>query len=491
MQMIRTYVQDFGGGFIMLGGDESFGLGGYFRTPIEEILPIRMPIQKDLIRPSLALVLVIDKSGSMTGAKIQLAKRAAIATADAINPRDQIGVVGFDGQSRVILELTPASDRASIKGHIAGMDAGGGTFLYPALEDAHNQLMASNARRKHVIVLSDGQTQGFGYEELVQVLAVDGISVSTVGIGDGADMRLMEAIALAGGGRAYFTDDFYSIPQIFTREALRASKSMLVERLVQPVVIGDDTALREIDTEELPLLTGYVATTAKSAANVIMVSDSGDPLLAKWRYGLGRTVAFTSETKPRWAEDWLGWPDFAKFWSQLVRSVTGQELGQQLWIECRHRRSDDGAVLIADVRNATGDFVSDLDLQLTAVDSDGRKHVLASEQTGPGLYQAAIPRIRYGVDQQFVWVAKTDNGEDQTSAYGFTYSFSPEFRTLGVDDGMVDEISRLTAGHTTRLGQAVIAERSQKARRSIALWPILLAAAIVLVPLDILSRRLG
>src|SRR6185436_19480916 len=166
MQLIRTYVQDFGGGFIMIGGDQSFGLGGYYNTPVEEVLPVRMPIQKELNRPSLAIILVIDKSGSMEGVKIQLAKRAAVATSEAINPRDQIGVVGFDSEARVILDLTPAGDRATVNANIAALDAGGGTFLFPALEIAHDALQQSNARKKHVIVLSDGQTQGFGYEDM-------------------------------------------------------------------------------------------------------------------------------------------------------------------------------------------------------------------------------------------------------------------------------------------------------------------------------------
>ncbi len=491
MKMIRTYVQDFGGGFIMLGGDESFGLGGYFATPIEEILPVRMPIQKDLIRPSLGIMLVIDKSGSMAGVKIQLAKRAAIATADAINPRDQIGVIGFDGQSRVILELTPAADRGTVGAHIASLDAGGGTFLYPALEDAHSRLTESNARRKHVIVLSDGQTQGFGYEELVGMMAADGITLSAVGIGDGADMRLMEAIASAGGGRAYFTNDFYSIPQIFTREALRASKSMLVERLVQPVAIGHDEALADIDTDELPLLTGYVATTGKAAANTILVSDSGDPLLAKWRYGLGRTIAFTSETKPRWAEDWIEWEDFAKFWSQQVRSVTGEDLAKVVSIECGHLAGDNGVELTADVRDSGGSFVTNIDLELTALDAQGKAVMLDVKRKGPGLFAANIPDVVYGRDQQFSWRLVGDGQQSQTVPYGFVYSFSPEFRTLGCDNAVLDRIAARDTGETTSVGQSRLA-LAETARYSwIQLWPYLLMTALLLAPLDILCRRLG
>lgn len=491
MQMIRTYVQDFGGGFLMLGGDESFGLGGYFHTPIEEILPVRMPIQKDLIRPSLGIMLVIDKSGSMEGVKIQLAKRAAIATAQAINPRDQIGVIGFDGQSRVILELTSAADRATITNHISALDAGGGTFLYPALQDAHDRLLSSNARRKHVIVLSDGQTQGFGYEDIVQAMAADGITLSAVGIGDGADMNLMETIAMSGGGRAYFTNDFYSIPQIFTREALRASKSMLVERLVQPIAIGDDVALAEIDTDELPLLTGYVATTPKAAANVILVSDSGDPLLANWRYGLGRTVAFMSETKPRWAEDWLEWPDFAKLWSQLVRSVTGENLAKAVSLECSHSREGANVNLTADVRDSAGNFVTDVALALSALDPDGRTQPIPVEQKGPGLFEARVPQITYGQDQQFSWRVSHGDQPEQTTSYGFVYSFSPEFRTLGAAAETFEQIRVCAAGEHMTVGQTDLKMGAAAGSHWTQIWPYLIVAALLLVPFDILCRRLG
>ena len=436
-------------------------------------------------------MLVIDKSGSMSGVKIQLAKRAALATADAINPRDRIGIIGFDGESRVILELTAAADRGTIASQIAGLEAGGGTFLYPALQDAHARLLETNARRKHVIVLSDGQTQGFGYEELVQDMGADGITLSSVGIGEGADMNLMEAIATAGGGRSYFTSDFYSIPQIFTREALRASKSMLVERLVEPQVVGDDACLRDIDTDELPLLTGYVATTPKPAANLILASDTGDPLLAKWRYGLGRTVAFTSDTKPRWAEDWIEWPEFAKFWSQVIRSVTGEDLANEVDIECSHSPRDSGVALTADVRDAGGNFVTDITLELAAVDSNGRKNSLEVQRIGPGLFEARLSEIKFGQDQQFVWQVGGGGEEAKAKPYGFVYSFSPEFRTLGINDRILEQIRRRTSGRTMSVGDSQLVTADTAAREWLELWPYLLVTALVLVPFDILCRRIG
>jgi Ca-activated chloride channel family protein len=496
MQMIKTYVQDFGGGFIMLGGDQSFGLGGYFNTPIEEILPVRMPIQKDLSRPSLAIVLVIDKSGSMDGVKIQLAKRAAVATAEVINPRDQIAVIGFDSDARVILELTPAGDRAAITSAIAELDANGGTFLFPALEEAYGQLQASNARRKHVIILSDGQTNGFGYPDLANMMAAEGITVSTVGIGEDVDERLMEEIAAAGGGRSYFTNDFYSIPQIFTREALRASNSMLVERLVLPAAIDEDESIEEIDGDNLPPLAGYVATTPRDAARTIIISDSGDPILARWRTGLGRTAAFTSDTKPRWAEDWIRWEDFAKFWAQLVRSVAGEDVGRDVAVEATYEVRDEGLRLIADVRDAAGNFVTDRTLELTAHDPDLGPVRIPVQRDGPALFSAIVPHGRYGQPRQFAWrlagVPDAPAAEaDLTTPFGIIESYSPEFRTLGPSAATLEEIRRRTPDRVHSVGSAPLALGDRKGTRPTPLWPVLLVGALLLVPLDILVRRLG
>jgi Ca-activated chloride channel family protein len=490
MQMIRAYVQEFGGGFIMLGGDQSFGLGGYFGTPVEEVLPVRMPIQKELNRPSLAIILVIDKSGSMEGVKIQLAKRAAIATGDAINPRDQIGVVGFDSDARTILELTPAGDKATISAQIGTLEAGGGTFLYPALEIAHEQLQGSNARKKHIIILSDGQTQGFGYADIAQMMASEGITVSTVGIGEGADMRLMEEIAGAGAGRSYFTDDFYSIPQIFTREALRASNSMLVERLVIPTSIDDDESLKEIDAEELPPLAGYVATTPREAAKTIIISDSGDPILAKWRTGLGRAAAFTSDTKLRWAEDWIRWPEFAKFWAQLVRSVAGQDVSQELSLELAQEVRGDRVRLTADIRTAAGDFVSGAAPELAQHDPQSGTSRVAVDPEAPGLFAATVPLGNYGKTQQFAWKL-ADEREPLVVPFGFIHSYSPEFRTLGPSRETLAELAERCGRPATSVGSTPLELSTRTSLRRISLWPYLLSCALLLAPLDILRRRLS
>jgi Mg-chelatase subunit ChlD/uncharacterized membrane protein len=491
MQMIRTYVQDFGGGFIMLGGDQSFGLGGYYQTPIEDILPVSMPIQKDLNRPSLALELVIDKSGSMDGAKIQIAKRAAIATSEAINPRDQIGVIGFDSDEQEILPLTPAGDRATIAAAIASLDAGGGTFLYPALDSAHQRLLESPARRKHIIILSDGQTQGFGYPDMAAMMAADGITISCVGIGEGADVKLLEQVAAAGGGRSYFTNDFNALPQIFTREALRASNSMLVERLTLPTAEAEDDAIAELDDTDFPPLNGYVATTLKNTAKLVLAAENADPILARWRSGLGRTAAFTSDTKPRWAEDWIRWQDFAKFWAQLVRSVAGHDVAREFAVDpAREPRADD-VRLTAELRDAAGRLVTDQPVELVRFDPASGVTTVPVEREAPGLFAASVPHGDYGVTQQFAWRIPGPADQTLSTPFGFVDSYSPEFQTLGPDAAALQSfrdrgLAVSSAGATSPL---ILADASS--RTTTSLRALFLILALALAPLDILVRRLG
>ena len=158
MEILRTYVEDLGGGLVMIGGDQSFGLGGYYKTTLEEILPVRSNFDREKEKPSFAMVLVIDKSGSMGGDKIEMAKDAAKGAAELLGPKDQLGVIAFDGQSYWVSELHSAADKGYIIDRISTIEASGGTSIYPGLSDAYEALVSTSAKLKHVILLTDGHS---------------------------------------------------------------------------------------------------------------------------------------------------------------------------------------------------------------------------------------------------------------------------------------------------------------------------------------------
>src|SRR5262249_23430788 len=283
MEVARTYVQDLGGGFIMLGGDQSFGLGGYYKTALEEILPVRSDFEKEKEKPSLAMVLVIDKSGSMGGEKMEMAKEASKSAVELLGPDDKVGVIAFEGETYWVTEVMPASNRGKILDDISRIEAGGGTVMYPAMDEAFQALQNTVAKLKHVIILTDGISSPGDFEGIAASMAQARITVTTVGVGDDADNKLLEEIARIGQGRHYVAVDPSALPQIFTKEPVTASKSAINEQPFVPQVVRPTQALADIDFETAPFLLGYVMTRAKPTSELVLASEKGDPLLAWWR----------------------------------------------------------------------------------------------------------------------------------------------------------------------------------------------------------------
>jgi uncharacterized membrane protein len=488
MRLIEKYVDQMGGGFIMLGGDESFGLGGYYNTPIERILPVKMPVKKTIEKPNLAICLVVDRSGSMTGAKIELAKEAAVASAEVLKSRDRIGVVAFDSQAHWVVRFTDASERAAIINKISRLQAGGGTHIYPALEEAKRALDKENAKVRHIILLSDGQTQGSGYRAQVSRLASAGITLSTVAIGSDADRVLLQRMAIWGSGMFYYTTNFASIPQIFTKETMRASRSMLIEEPIQVKLRSSDEAIGGVDIENAPLLLGYVATTLKERAKLVLASDYGDPIFARWRFGLGRTVAFTSNTKS-WAMDWWDWDYFSKFWAQLVRSTISE--GARELIDSRASVFIRGkkVTLTFDSRTKDGLFLDGLNQSLTIVAEEGENKHLPVEQIAPGLYRAEFEMEDYGKFYRLLLLQKADEETLDTSVIAVIESYSPEYRDKVSEKEMAAWI-RSAGGKVSEDIAVVLSARQAPPVSSTRLWPFLVILFLVLLPLDIAVRRL-
>ena len=495
MESIRDYVRDYGGGLIMVGGEESFGLGGYYRTPIEETLPVTMEVKQKIEIPSLAVVLSIDRSGSMAMStdekvtKLDIAKEAAHLVVDLLDDRNDVGVMSWDTEFVWDAPLGPARNKSAIHHAIATIRAGGGTDGYPALKDTYLALFQRPALLKHVIFLSDGQMTRGNFAGLVQKMAKDKITVSTVAIGKDADVQLMFDIAKWGRGRFYYTEDTHTIPRIFTLETQLVSKASLIEQPFRPRVTGGShEVIQDIDWESAPPLGGYVGATLKGTAEMLLMTPQEDPLLAVWRYGLGRTAAFTSDAKAKWAVLWLRWRDFNKFWAQLTRWTlrTGSRSDTVASVERRHGMGEVSVEAI----DAKGEFLNFLDTQLGVVAPDKQRTVIELEQVAPGRYQGRFPAAPEGV---YVVGMAERRGQQMVGSQlvGLVVPYAQEFRDLGVDEALLRELAEITGGAALSQPRDVFLQARRQSRVAVELWPWLVGVVAVMLLPEIALRRIG
>jgi uncharacterized membrane protein len=487
MSLLRSYIEDLGGGFIMLGGEESFGLGGYYRTSIESALPVRMRSEKKKDTPSLAMMLIIDKSGSMGGEKIQLAKEAAVAAVELLGSRDYVGVVAFDGEPQWVVDLQSAGNQGGVLQTIESIEAGGGTNIAPAMEEAATALAGVSATFKHAILLTDGQSQEGDYAGIVDRMVGDLVTVSTVAVGEGADTNLLQDIARWGRGRYYFTADPYDIPQIFTKETMSASKSSLVEEPFLPQVLRTHPVIQGIDWNSTPFLFGYVVCSAKVTAEVPLITERGDPLLATWRFGLGKTAAFMSDAKSRWAGDWLGWPGYNVFWAQVVRDTmrVTQNQGNETQIAFK---GSAGHITIDSV-DEDGNFVNGLNTSVQLVRPSLEMESVPLTQTAPGRYEAQVNTNETG---SYLFKIRQESGEETYSDFtrGLTISYKPEYRHLATNTEFLTEMAAATGGKLNPTLDEIMAVSPEEAVRvRTQIWPWLLIAALLLFVADVAVRR--
>ena len=329
MEALQSYVRDLGGGLVAVGGPESYGMGGYYRTPLEELLPVDMQIKDQERFPAVSMALVIDRSGSMSAmeggvSKIQLAAEGAVRTVELLNDFDEITILPVDTASDGAIGPASVSDRAQIIGQIRQLGAGGGgIYVRTGLQAAAAALAQSPNQIKHIILLADGadSEQKEGVPELIAALAADGVTISTVSIGDGPDTAWLQQMSKLGGGRFHLTDQAANLPQIFTQETTAIQRSYLVEERFFPAVAETGfarqhelfRAMESSGITRVPPLLGYVGASPKRTAQLILETHLGDPLLAAWEYGLGRSVAWTSDATGRWGVDWVGWGGFPTF----------------------------------------------------------------------------------------------------------------------------------------------------------------------------------
>lgn len=495
MELLQSYVRDLGGGLVAVGGPQSYGMGGYFRTPLEETLPVEMQIKDQERFPSVSMVIVIDRSGSMGAqeggvTKIQLAAEGAVRVVELLNDFDEIAVFPVDTEPDNPIGPMPASQREEAISLIRQIGAGGGgIYVRTGLEAAAAALADSPNQVKHIILLADGSDseQKEGVQQLVSSLVADGVTVTAVSIGSGPDVPFLQQVAEWGNGRFHFTNEAANLPQIFTQETTSIQRTYLIEERFFPSLVSNSPILAGITA--VPPLYGYVGTSPKDAAQVILNSEQGDPVLAAWQYGLGRSVAWTSDATGRWGQDWVQWEGFPAFWAQAVRWTISQDRDSN--VETVVTYTDEQATLTVDARGSSGDFLNSLTMEANVVAPDGSVQNVTLAQVAPGRYEAEFAPETDGA--YFIRVAGSDGTEEnvvgQTS--GWVLGYSPEYREFETNPQLLENIAALTGGQDLAGSATAVFDHtlpSEATTRPVWTWLTLLA--VLLLPLDIAVRRL-
>ena len=485
---LDSAVRVLGRGLTVIGGDSSYALGGYRGSKLEEMLPVTIDVRNKLDLPSLALMLVIDKSGSMSDGmfgttRLELAKEAAMRAAEVLTPNDQVGVIAFDDAANWVVNLQKAEDVEALQNQIGTIRPGGGTAFFTALYEATYALMNAQAQQKHIIFLTDGEAGDTGYLQLCDIMQQNDITLTTVAVGSGADQATLRTLAQQGGGRAYAANEFDNLPKIFTKETYLVSGSYVQNRTFTPV-ITEQSALT--DFEGFPQLSGYLAATEKSLATVSLMSDREDPILAWWQYGAGRVVAFMADSRGAWTSEFLQWDQAAAFYGGMAAfTLPGEEREGQLTTE---RQGD--ALRI--VYTAPEGAQTGLSTSVTALLPDGTQTQLALQESAPGVYEGEIAAAQLGAYALRVEQRDASGELQRVMEGGAVNGYSGEYDLRNQNaESTLPYLSALTGGREITDSAEMLKSTRAVVRARRDLTQPLLWALMVLLLCDIALRRLS
>ena len=484
LEAVKRTVYSQATGFVMIGGQNSFGPGGYHRTAIEQTLPVSMDIKQKKILPKGALVMVLhtcEFDGGNTWAK-RIAKQAIRVLGD----EDEVGVVDYEGgKGNWVFKLTPAGQYQRLAMNINRAQPGDMPAFGPTMQMAFDELKANDAGVKHMIVISDGDPVP-PPPPLMQAFVDEKISISTIGINPHTpnDTRLLKTIAQATGGRFYEPQDASQLPSIFIKEAKTLKRSMIQNVRFTPQVEFPSPVLKGI--EALPDLLGYVLTSAKPRSHTILKGPEEEelnPVLSIWRYGTGAAAAFTSDLSPNWGVHWVTWAKYRAFVSQLMTEISRAEEESDLHLTVT-ATGNEGLILVEDHHEDP----SFLEMQARVVGPDDREELIPLDQVAPRRYRAKFP-LR-GPGRYQVLAAGAAGNRTSKAVGSLPVAYSAEYLQLHSNAKALESIAERTGGRILKGSETDLFdfERvSKESSRSITDWFLVLLAC--LIPLDVGLRR--
>ena len=481
---ITNYVSA-GGGLIFVGGDRNARLAKEPQTPLEKLLPVRGDPNPAPEQPT-DLVLVLDKSLSMEGPKIAMVRQAARASVAGLRPIDKVGLIAFDKEFRWVVPLEAVSEATGIDAAIDSIEASGGTRIYPAMQAAYDAIQPEQATRKHIILLTDGMSPPGDLPTLEQDAATNHVTVSTIGVGDDVDSKFLQDIADATHGKSYFIEDPHKITEIVDDETKNLENTEIVEKPVHAVSVRPVEITDGIDFMHSPELLGFVKTKARTGAETILRTNTGEPLLVRWQFGLGRVAAFLSDSRPRWSAGWVSWKSYGTFWPQMIHDMSRRDAVVRTGV----RFGEDGAetTVMYDINEGPDKTAATMlkaigRLAVTVTAPDRMTHQVILHETAPNHYEASI-----AADQSGLYRVAANGPATLLPPVGFVRA-PEELKSKGVNLPLLAEIARITGGTVNPTAAQLLDERGSEGLESEPLWPYLLVLGILLDLIELAWRK--
>ncbi len=498
MRVIRSAVRDTGIGFVMVGGEQSFLPGGYYGTPIAEILPVDLDVRQRKVYPAATVVIIMDTSGSMAAMedgvqKVHLAAMAAIETLKMLRPIDRFGVIVSGTGTDWLAPIQPAQNAPRIIEQISRIYAGGGgIYCRPSLELAAKAILAEPTRVRHILMLTDTDDcdEQEGCFEIAAQLRRLGVTLTVVGFGrpDGIHAPFCQQLARIGGGNYYVTRSARNLPKLFTADVSIMTRSAIEEGAFIPKIVGWDEMLNGVDWRRTPPLLAYCLTSDKPLARTLMRTDKNDPLLATWQFGLGTATAFTSDAKPKWARRWVAWSDFATFWTNVVRNALRKAAQTRYTVLFQLRQGE--AAIELHAFTPDGEPINLLQPKVTVATPMGESQSLVLQQEGLGHYRGTVPVTETGV--YLVTVHETDErGKPRVFTTGFALPYPTEYRFIRTNLPLLERLAELTGGKVNPKPSEVFRLPEQPSASVTDIWHYCVWLALALFLLDIAVRRLA
>ena len=478
---LEKYVQE-GGGLLVIGGERNlYREGKKLEDALDRVLPAKLAPPRS--PEGTVVVLIIDKSSSMEGRKMDLARTAAIGVIDNLRPQDTIGVLIFDNSFQWAVPLRKAEDRVLIKRLVAGITPDGGTQIAPAVSEAVKKTLPAKGLYKHIVLLTDGISEEGDSLNVAKEASDRKITISTVGLGQDVNRTYLEKLASSAKGKSYFLVDPSGLEQILLKDVQEHTGGTTVERDLKPSIISKESPLLDgVDMANAPALKGYVRFEPKTTAEVVLKLDEKDPLLSRWQLGLGKAAVFASDAKSRWAADWITWAGYPKFWANVVQDLLP-----------RTQSVDAQAQFDPATRYLTVQYKQRPEIgeparlpELFVLGPDNFRKPLKLERLAAGRYRGEIAlgsrqgmfRVRPVNDS--LWFPETG-----------TYVEEPEFRLAGTNSDLLKQVANYTGGLYEPAPDQVFASGRRGAEQELAFWPTLLGLAIALNLLELGLRKLS